>query len=106
LDGDDVIAELGESYLLSECMMPYAVGDQSGQSIVRSVHPGGAFVAMADSSVRFISDFIDSGAQECYTGCTAPARLSCRPNNVTPELFRVWQRLNVARDGMPFDELQ
>jgi prepilin-type N-terminal cleavage/methylation domain-containing protein len=105
LDGDDVITELGENFLRSECMMPFGAGDQSGQSVVRSVHPGGAFVALADASVRFISDFVDSGVQECYGG-SAPSRLSGRPNNVTPELFRVWQRLNVARDSMPIGQLE
>lgn len=101
LDSDDVIAELGEDYLRSECMLPYDVGDQSGQSVVRSMHPGGAFVAMADASVRFVSDYVDCGAQGFLPSSTPSKILG---DNATPELFRVWQRLNVARDGMVIPE--
>ena len=78
-DGNLVVQELGEQLLRRECMLPDASYNQSAQSVVRSVHPGGVHVAMADGSVRFINDFIESGAQA---------------NGVDPDpsVFRTWQR--------------
>ena len=83
--------ELGDATLAGECMDAATV--DSGQSVVRSVHPGGAFVALADGSVRFITDFVDSGpiVYEGFVGQNGPP---------TEETFRVWQRLNVSADGM------
>ena len=83
--------ELGDATLTQECMDGATV--DSGQSVIRSVHPGGAFVALADGSVRFITDFVDSGpvVYEGYVG---------QYNPPTEETFRVWQRLNVSADGM------
>ena len=52
-----VIDEVGEGTLRQECMHGATV--DSGQSVVRSVHPGGAFVALADGSVRFVGDVVD-----------------------------------------------
>ncbi|HEX6961805.1 MAG TPA: DUF1559 domain-containing protein [Lacipirellula sp.] len=89
------IEDVGAAALEQECMQAATVN--SGQSSVRSLHPGGAFVALADASVRFISDFVDTGEliYEGYVGETGP------PNpDVT---FRVWQRLNVGADGMTFE---
>ena len=62
-DGDLVVQELGMEFLRRECMLPDASYNQSAQSVVRSVHPGGVHVALADGSVRLINDFIESGAQ-------------------------------------------
>jgi prepilin-type N-terminal cleavage/methylation domain-containing protein len=67
----------------------------SGQSVVRSVHPGGVHAAMADASVRFISDFVQSGIQQ-FQGQVGAKILG---DNTTEQLFGVWQRLNVSRDG-------
>ena len=103
-DGYDDIAsiksaidEVGLATMEAQCMQADANVDRSGQSSVRSVHPGGAFVALADASVRFVSDFVDTGQliYEGYVGETGP------PNaDVT---FRVWQRLNIGGDGMTFE---
>ncbi|MGL4512474.1 MAG: DUF1559 domain-containing protein [Lacipirellulaceae bacterium] len=67
----------------------------SGQSVVRSVHPGGVHAAMADASVRFIGDFVQSGIQQ-FQGQVGAKILG---DNTNESLFGVWQRLNVSRDG-------
>ncbi|MCA9260846.1 MAG: DUF1559 domain-containing protein, partial [Planctomycetales bacterium] len=93
--GDDVIDELGAETLRSECMMPAPGVNRSGQSTVRSLHPGGAHVAMLDGSVHFISDFINAGniGAAAYIG-------QAHPEDILPENFGVWQRLNMSADGM------
>jgi prepilin-type N-terminal cleavage/methylation domain-containing protein len=93
-DIQKVIDELGDATLKGECMDGATV--DSGQSVIRSVHPGGAFVALADGSVRFITDFVDSGpvVYEGYVGQNGAP---------TEETFRVWQRLNVSADGMTLE---
>ncbi|HEX3598688.1 MAG TPA: DUF1559 domain-containing protein [Lacipirellulaceae bacterium] len=92
IDHDAIVADVGKGVLTGECMMPCdsSLGCSgwpfSVQVAVRSKHPGGAFAAMCDGSVQFISDFIDIGKET--TG------LSCVPDN-----FGVWQRLNCPDDG-------
>lgn len=51
------------------------------QQTMRSQHPGGVFVGMADGSVRFINDFIDISQND----------------------YSVWNRLNLSQDGLPID---
>ena len=93
--GQEIIDEVGRGRLASECMDidVAASGLGSGQSVVRSVHPGGVNVAMADASVHFISDFVDSG------NISIAGRLT--NNDVQQDKFRIWQRLNISRDGYP-----
>jgi len=89
-----IIDDVGEGRLIAECMMPAPNVNASGQSVVRSTHPGGAFVAMADASVKFVTDFIDAGniGPAGYIGES--------PEQILPENFGVWQRLNMSADGM------
>lgn len=90
------IAEIGRDTMRANCMDPADV--DSGQSVMRSVHPGGIFVAMADGSVRFISDFIQPGkvGYGAFIGAD-------RPTDILPENFGVWQRINMSADSMLAD---
>jgi prepilin-type N-terminal cleavage/methylation domain-containing protein len=96
----DIIADVGYQSLLTQCMAIDPNVDASGQSTVRSRHPGGAFVAMADASVHFLGDFIDQGDIG-----TISAMIEKTPTDQTdPTLFRTWQRLNMSRDSYPVAE--
>jgi prepilin-type N-terminal cleavage/methylation domain-containing protein len=90
----NIIADVGREVLIAECFLPD--WGASGQSVVRSVHSGGAFGAMADGSVRFLSNFIDAGSVGTgeYIGTTAA--------DVQSQSFGVWQRLNASSDGYEF----
>ncbi|HYO24391.1 MAG TPA: DUF1559 domain-containing protein [Lacipirellulaceae bacterium] len=91
-NGTAIISEVGAATLTAECMHPDGFG--SGQSIVRSTHPGGVFCAFADSSVRFISDFIDVGRQSIDA-----AYLGEKAADIQEANFGAWQRLNASSDG-------
>jgi prepilin-type N-terminal cleavage/methylation domain-containing protein/prepilin-type processing-associated H-X9-DG protein len=88
-----VIQEVGQEALRADCMLadPWA----SGQSTVKSRHVGGAYAAMADGSVKFLSDFIDFGA----VGVGAYIGDANSLNDTAESVFGVWQRMNVSADG-------
>lgn len=90
---DDIYADVSEDRLAQECMAPQDGLDQSGQSVVRSRHPGGAICALADASVRFISDFINTGTLEDKGWIEV--------EDAFPEVLGIWQRLNLSRDDFP-----
>jgi prepilin-type N-terminal cleavage/methylation domain-containing protein/prepilin-type processing-associated H-X9-DG protein len=59
-EADDVYSDAcGSSDALSLCMDCYA-GTHFAQQTVRSLHNGGAFVAMCDGSVQFITDDVET----------------------------------------------
>ncbi|MEQ8848707.1 DUF1559 domain-containing protein [Botrimarina sp.] len=95
--GPDLANNLGAGALNQQCMGVDASVDASGQSAVRSQHPGGVVAAMADGSVRFITDFIESGD----FGEAVGEVLAEQTNDLR---FRTWQRLNVARDSYSVSE--
>ena len=92
----EIIADVGDATLAANCMLPEdsSGANASGQSVVRSLHPGGAHVAMADGSVHFLSDFIETG--ELVIG----GYVGDNPEDILPEVFGVWPRLNVSSDGL------
>lgn len=90
---DNVIEDVGDGTLRTECMLPAAGLDSSAQSTVRSLHPGGAFAVMVDGSTQFLSDFIDAGN-------IGPAGwIGEEEGQTRPDRFGVWQRLNMSADG-------
>jgi prepilin-type N-terminal cleavage/methylation domain-containing protein/prepilin-type processing-associated H-X9-DG protein len=89
-----------EATLLNDCMdYDQGVVNASGQSTVKSRHPGGANCALADGSVRFVGDFIELGTLgECEDGLIDNEGGSCGDQTSAISLGP-WARLNISRDG-------
>ncbi len=90
---DQVVSAAGTDTLQRNCMGCFnsAGGSVSAQAAPRSCHTGGVFVAFADGSVHFVSNFIETGAQY-------------QPGfDSAPEKFLTWQRLIASSDGYPVD---
>ncbi len=92
----DIIDEVGFASLSVQCMAPDPGTNESGQSVVRSMHPGGVNAALADASVRFIGDFVETGDFSVAGKITV--------DQTTPDQFLTWQRLNISRDAYPVSE--
>jgi prepilin-type processing-associated H-X9-DG protein len=95
--GGTTLVANNNTQLQLECMVPDGGTNLSGQSLVRSRHPGGANCAMADGSVRFISDFIESGS----LGGTERGYVkfySATVDQTSSTSLGTWQRLNIPRD--------
>jgi hypothetical protein len=84
----EIIQAVGLEKLRRECMTVCASCPSDTQAAPRSVHEGGAYFCMADSSVRFISETIEA----------ATAWQISREEHLA-----TWQRLNAARDGQVID---
>jgi prepilin-type N-terminal cleavage/methylation domain-containing protein len=90
-----IIEDVGRARMRAECMDAAKV--DSGQSVIRSVHPGGVFASLADGSVRFVSDFIEAGS------VGYGAYIGANPQDAKSENFGVWQRLNMSADSNIFE---
>ena len=93
-NASDVRNDVGAATMQMECMS--GNNWSSAQSVVRSLHVGGAHAALLDGSVRFLGDFIDIGrvATGEYLGTNTSDTLEAN--------FGVWQRLNVSSDSYSF----
>lgn len=82
---DDAYSDMcGKAEAINQCMDCYA-GNHFAQATVRSVHPGGAHVAMTDGSVKFITDDVETSGNFGSWGS-------------------LWDRLIASADeGMPGD---
>jgi type II secretory pathway pseudopilin PulG len=89
-DCDQLVAAAGVGAMQQACMgcFTQSGGSYSVQATARSLHQGGIFVALADASVQFVSDSIETGYQT----------VGFDPN---PAKFLTWQRLIVSSDGFP-----
>jgi prepilin-type N-terminal cleavage/methylation domain-containing protein len=75
---DEVRNAVGGEPTLTKMGMPCSSGSRPNyQQAPRSQHEGGVFVALADGSVRFVSDFVD----------------------ISKSPLSVWDRLNASGDG-------
>ncbi|QDT68869.1 Type II secretion system protein G precursor [Planctomycetes bacterium MalM25] len=90
-DGPDLVNRLGAEGLNQKCMGVDAGVNNSGQSTVRSMHPGGVVAGLADASVRFIGDFVETG--DFVLGGEIGVE------QTRQDTFLTWQRLNVSRDS-------
>jgi prepilin-type N-terminal cleavage/methylation domain-containing protein/prepilin-type processing-associated H-X9-DG protein len=85
-------AAVGEATLLRECM-GCCNGCASSQGQARGKHPGGVQVCLADGSVRFVSDYIE----------TTQGLWDLDPAVLNEANFKVWQRLNASGDNQVID---
>ncbi|MEO0529485.1 MAG: DUF1559 domain-containing protein, partial [Planctomycetota bacterium] len=95
-EGPDLVTKISEVGLNQQCMGVDRSVDASGQSTVRSQHPGGVIGALADASVRYFSDSIETGA------FTLAGEIQAEQTN--EDDFLTWQRLNVSRDSFTVSE--
>jgi len=86
--GPLIIDAVGDDKLRAECMTVCPNCNSSWQGESRSAHPGGVYVCMADVSVRFILNTIDSESPWLI---------------VKEEDLHTWQRLNACCDGQIAD---
>jgi hypothetical protein len=87
--GNEVVQELGSDNLAAQCM---GTGSQSSsQAGPRSMHPGGVHVCLADASVTFITDSIQTHAPEWNFVYRDP------PTEYLD--YAAWEKLTCAQDG-------
>jgi prepilin-type N-terminal cleavage/methylation domain-containing protein/prepilin-type processing-associated H-X9-DG protein len=79
----------GEKQVIQMGMSCDELNANDVQQGARSLHTGGVNVCLADGSVRFISDFVETDASDQYTS--------------SPTHLAVWDKLNLSNDGLPID---
>ena len=97
LDCPSLVATLGAARMQQECMTCNNGINGNQQSVVRSRHPGGANICMADGSVRFISEFIESSPSFPIGSLANP------PIRPADGQFGVWQRMISSQDSFSLD---
>jgi prepilin-type processing-associated H-X9-DG protein len=82
---EDIIAAIGSDALLAQMGMSCSTGGgkENWQQTTRSLHNGGVNVCFCDDSVRFISDYIETGTDATLPGCLG-----------------LWDKLNLSNDGL------
>ncbi len=90
----EIISKVGQASLTAQCMSTFPT-QYSNQSVVRSLHPGGAFCAFADGSVSFMSEYIEGGS---FVG---PEPQAAAYASNYPGSFLTWQRLCLSQDSLP-----
>lgn len=97
LDCDTVRTSAGGLAVTLAAGMSCYNGEGDDKTPMRSRHPGGVFVTMADGAVRFLGNYIEKTTvwnwDTNLNGLTGnnPARLLC------------WQRLCLSQDGLVLD---
>ena len=81
-----------EELLLSECMTDWIGDDWADQATVRSQHPGGVVLGMADGSAHFVSDDIETTGVYGSWGSNG-------------ERMSVWDKMIAGSDSEIIDEL-
>jgi prepilin-type N-terminal cleavage/methylation domain-containing protein len=89
-DSGGVNSAIGDAKARAECMYQHA--SNNWQSFPRSNHGGGIFAGLADGSVRFISDFVESANGACGISDI------CSPNS-----YGTWQKLIASGDAKVLD---
>lgn len=89
-----VTSQATAARLQQECMLCNSARNGNQTTAVRSRHPGGAHIAMADGSVRFIVDSIESN----------PGFTTTNPSDPTANTtVLLWQRIIASNDSLVVD---
>jgi prepilin-type processing-associated H-X9-DG protein len=87
--------------MLQECMTDYVGDNAQNQATVRSLHPGGVNIGLADGSARFISDQIDTGP--CAQSVVVPNATS--PSWPAQCIMSTWDKLIASGDDEVLGQL-
>jgi prepilin-type N-terminal cleavage/methylation domain-containing protein/prepilin-type processing-associated H-X9-DG protein len=87
----------GPTQLLKLGMSCWNGNGSDFQQTARSTHRGGVNVCLCDGSVRFVSDFINTGVQPQSTNPSQDVERAC---------LGVWDKLNLSNDGETIESNQ
>jgi hypothetical protein len=108
-EGDDIwgggkfqTSNTPTAYEYADCMT--VNNGSSQQATWRSTHTEGVNCAMADASVHFISDSVETSGMNAYRGCPGAATSIGYPDPVTGRpLGTVWDWMISSQDGQRID---